>query len=179
MERAIDASTTVGAPLARCGELVLADPASVFADGRTADGRLAVLDLDVDLGAGASVRQCVTVDLGTPWRCEAAVGVPLRWTASGRERLFPRFAGRLLLSADGDDTRLTLEGGYIVPLGAIGRFGDGLLGRRLVRRSLAALVERIAGRLTAAVSGVAAPTGTVPAYPVDLTETGPSELHIG
>ncbi len=51
-------------------------------------------------------------------------------------------------SADGSDaSRLTVRGIYTVPLGPVGRFGDGVIGRRLARQSLIAFVEGLAGRL--------------------------------
>jgi hypothetical protein len=44
---------------------------------------------------------------------------------------------------------LSVAGVYTVPLGPVGRFGDGLIGRRLARQSLTAFLEDAAGRIEA------------------------------
>jgi hypothetical protein len=79
------------------------------------------------------------------------VVLPLRWRASGRDRLFPVFDGRLEATAapGGAGTVLSVVGVYTVPLGPVGRFGDGLIGRRLARQSLTAFLEDAARRIDA------------------------------
>jgi hypothetical protein len=72
------------------------------------------------------------------------VRVPLSWRAAAFERLAPIFEGELELRPDGRGSSLELRGYYVVPLGAAGRFGDGLIGRRVARRTAAGVLEAIA-----------------------------------
>ena len=151
MERPIEASTTIPAAFTRACEVFLDDPGAVFRETyrirEPRARRLFRTELSVDLGAGASVHQEVTLQEGSPQFSQAGLVVPLTWQASGRERFLPAFKGELEISEMRLGTGLRVTGIYTVPLGVVGRFGNGLMGRRLARRSLSALVERIGGRL--------------------------------
>ena len=75
---------------------------------------------------------------------------------------------------------MVLRGRYVVPLGSIGRFGDGVAGRRLARRSLVALLERIAVRLNAETERQAKSPALDPAeFVIEVVEQQHSELFIG
>ena len=134
------------------------DPGAVVTDedveqpAEPGDGRHLRSALGVELGATA-FRQAVDVELGQPHVTDADVVLPLRWRASGRDRLFPVFEGRLeaIPTTDGLGTVLSVTGVYTVPLGPVGRFGDGLIGRRFARQSLTAFLEDTARRLDAGV----------------------------
>lgn len=178
MQREIGATTSTATAFADVRDALLSDPARVLADRCTSDGQL-LFDLDIDLASGACFRQAVAVRLGRPQNSPTRLVLPLEWTASGRERLFPRFAGELVLAAHDEATRVVLVGRYVVPLGAIGRFGDGVAGRRLARRSLVALLERIAVRLTTETKRQAtSPTRSSP-FAIEVVEQQPSELYVG
>jgi len=183
MERSIDASTTVRVPLARAREVLLDDPFAVLSETQTADERrerIFQMDLGLDLGAGASVHQNVSVQLGIPKPVDDGLVLPLAWRATGREEWLPAFTGELSASEARHGTRLRLSGMYTVPLGVVGKFGDGVLGRRLARSSLRALVERLAGHLESEVQARLNAVGWRPApRPVDLREHGHSEIYIG
>jgi hypothetical protein len=106
------------------------------------------------VGPAPPIRHDVELELGEPEELDRAVVIPVRWHALGRERLFPRFAGELVVEHDVDaGARLRLSGRYAVPFGVVGRFGDGLAGRRVARRCMEDLLTRIASNLDAA-SGV-------------------------
>jgi hypothetical protein len=154
MERSIEASTIVGVAFARARQVLLDDPAVVFSElhtGRDSAVQTCRPELSVDLGAGASVHQEVTLEHGVPRPTDTGLVLPVTWHATGRERLLPTFRGELEVSDAGPGTCLRLTGIYTVPLGVVGRFGDGVLGRRLARGSLGALVTRLAGGLEAEV----------------------------
>ena len=76
-----------------------------------------------------------------------------RWTLDirpvGSERALPSFNGALTVGAADDSARLGVAGHYEPPLGWVGAFGDGVLGRRLVRQSLERFVTEMAERLDA------------------------------
>ncbi|HTW84443.1 MAG TPA: hypothetical protein VMD91_10275 [Candidatus Sulfotelmatobacter sp.] len=70
----------------------------------------------------------------------------IEWRAG--TRLFPHFHGTLRLRiADVEHTRLTFEGAYRPPAGALGLVFDALLGRRIAKSTMAELLDRIARAL--------------------------------
>lgn len=151
MKGSIQATTMIGLTFAQARQALLDDPATVLGKGSTVQGTCLAtfsMDLDVDLGSGASVHQEVTVQIGAPGSTdESMLVLPMKWRASEREHLLPVFDGTLDLSEAPLGTQIRLGGTYTVPLGLLGRFGDGVLGRRLARLSIGALVERVAARL--------------------------------
>lgn len=184
MEREIEASTAVRSPLGWAQGVLLDDPGSVLCDECSSADRAArrfrtVLSLDTT-GAGASVRQDVIIEVGaappvepdspSPDGDAAVVSLPISWRAAGFERLFPTFEGTLELAGPAAAPTLAVRGRYVVPLGPMGRFGDGLVGRRIARRSLAAFLESVAQRLDAEVDrAMSAPPCDVP-YPIAFRE---------
>ena len=180
MKRGIEASTTVQAPFERVRQMLSEDPAVVMgADvrpGGDRDGRFRS-ELGVELPTGGAIRKAVDIEVGAldpaaVGSSGAAAAMPLSWQASGHDRLFPVFEGHLRISHAGEGaTRLLVHGVYIVPLGPVGRFGDGLIGRRLARQSLTSFVADAARRLDTEVHRRTATVTWRPApYAIDLRE---------
>ena len=181
MKRGIEASTSLPVPFELAGRVLADDPAAVVADepaDRPAppdEGGHLRTSLGVELAATA-FRQAVDVELGPLHLTDGEASLPLRWRASGRDRLFPVFEGRLGATPDGAGTLLSVAGVYTVPLGPVGRFGDGLIGRRLARQSLTDFLEGAARRLDAAVHDRTASVSWRPsAYPVALREAAATD----
>lgn len=153
MERQLQASASVRAPLAFAADLLRDDPGSVFVDGSTTveqrRSRRFAVPVSAAVGSGTAVEQLVDLEVGTVGVEGNTATVPLRWEPVGRQRLLPTFAGELVLRADGPGrTDVELHGSYRVPLGpVVGRFGDTLVGRRIARQSLADLLDRTARRI--------------------------------
>ena len=64
--------------------------------------------------------------------------------------VFPVFDGELSVERDEQGAAvLWLRGVYAVPFGPVGRFGDGVGGRRVARRCIAGFLDDIARRLDA------------------------------
>lgn len=182
VKRDIEASTTLAVAYGQVSRVMAENPGDVVADRVSPEDRRArrfLTELGVDLGAGGAVRQAVEVEIGTPQVSPEATTVPLGWQADGRARLFPVFDGCLRAVPAHDSvpahdaaTTLTVAGTYVVPLGSVGRFGDGLIGRRLARQSLTAFLEDAAARIDAKVHRRLASVAWRPApYPVALRES--------
>ena len=180
MERLIEASTTIRVAFARAREVLLDDPGVVFSDAYTVQDRRAKRfrsELRVDLGVGTSVQQEVTLQVGVARSTETGIVLPLQWRPTGRARLVPVFKGELGASEARTGTELRLNGTYSVPLGVFGRFGDGVIGRQLARRSLGALVERLGWRLESEVERRLDSVGH--RGPGALHDHGRSEIYVG
>lgn len=143
MERAIDASAPLAGTRADAAELLRRDPRRLL-DG---DGRTYELTVHVS-GAGA-VHQEVELVLGSVREAEGELWVPLSWTPCDHRRVLPSFDGVLELLDGAAGAHLRISGTYTVPLGVVGRFGDGFVGRRIARQTLESLVADLARRVDA------------------------------
>jgi hypothetical protein len=150
MQGAIEAAAMTRVAFAPAREVVLDDPGVVFSDARIAyerHPRNFRTELTIDLGSGASVHQEVRLQLDDPQLHETGIVLPVRWRATGRERVLPAFDGALEVTAVRRGTSLRLKGTYTIPMGVVGRVGDAVGGRRVARKSLSVLVGRLARRL--------------------------------
>lgn len=175
VRRGIEASTTVKVDIDGARDVLADDPGVLVADVVTAADRRDrrfTTTLGVDLAGGGGVRHAVVVELGRPHPGGQQTALTLCWRAQAHQRLFPTFEGELQVEPEGPgETQLTVSGTYAVPLGPIGHFGDGLVGRRIARQSLASFVEQVAERLDREVHRRAASAAWHPApYPVALRE---------
>lgn len=164
MERDIEAATCISVPLAAACEQLRTDPGTVLPSS-----------IVTPVAAGTAVEQTVVVETGELQVEASAAGLPVSWTPEAHEKLLPSFRGRLVLVAESlSSTRLSIHGTYTVPLGAVGRFGDSLVGRRIARASITELVERVARALQGGYRA-ADQLDRAPAPPngVDLREHGP------
>lgn len=158
MERSIEATTIISASADRVRGLLASDPAVALTNPTT-------------LAAGG-LHHDVVVTLDEPELGAGGVSVPVSWHPVDHARLFPSFLGALEAEASVAGTRLRLIGSYSVPLGVVGQFGDGLVGRRLAQQSLQSLLASVAARIAAALAV------EPPAAPVAVVEQ-PSEVFIG
>jgi hypothetical protein len=153
VERHLEAHAALRTPPAEAERVLAAGPAALFGDHLTGG----IFPLAVPLGTAGAVHHDVRLEVGELRTAEGEAWVPLRWVPVGHERLLPDFAGVLeVLDGGGDDdppARLRLLGAYTVPLGAVGRFGDGVAGHRLARLTLATLVTELAARLDERANG--------------------------
>lgn len=193
MERQLQASASVRAPLAIAADLLRNDPGAVFVDGPTTVEQRRARRFSVPVGAavgsGTALEQLVELEIGTVRVEGGTATVPLRWEPAGHQRLLPTFVGELVLRAGGSGrTDVELNGSYRVPLGpVVGRFGDTLVGRRIARQSLGSLIARAALRLDLVVDRRREDLPRSTPYNADLREpdhthqhdTGRSEHFIG
>jgi hypothetical protein len=153
MERSIDVGARAEVPFEAACATLAADPVGVFGGVAVLDGERFTIELGVDVSASASVVQEVEVDFALLSRDDELARFGVCWRAVGHPDLFPVFGGDVELRRAGEGVQVRLSGYYRLPLGALGRFGDAVLGHRFVRRSLEALVGDVArGLETAAAS---------------------------
>jgi hypothetical protein len=139
MERVVDVWTVLESPADRVRRVIARHPQRL----------LDVAELGVEWGQHhLGVHQRVDVELGSVTERDGTLTVPIAWRAPGHVALVPAVAGAIVVErADSGRGLLALRGTYTVPLGAVGRFGNGVLGHRAVRRSLEALLAELARRI--------------------------------
>ena len=149
MEHFIEACASIDLSFEACSDFLSGDVDKLFDDIPTAGPRGDDLQtvLSINLGAGATVRQQVTLDVGQPRATRRVLVRNVAWRATGHGRYLPRFSGQLEALPDGPRTKLRLSGAYTVPLGVVGKFGDSVLGHRLAAQSLQTLIESVGARI--------------------------------
>ena len=104
--------------------------------------------------AGLPVRKRVAVEIGSPVKTSTWAVVPLTWTATGPEGLFPKMTGKIEVAPTSkDETRLTVSGMYEPPLGRLGGQLDEAVMHNIAEGTVRELAEQIAARLETAVRG--------------------------
>ena len=172
MNRHIEASAELRATLDQAGGVLAADPGRVLTEYSTPeDSEARCFHSVLEVGpASGGVHHSVEIYIGD-FATDGSFRVPLRWAAYGHRHLLPSFDGELTLSGAAPGSRLALTGTYTVPLGPLGRFGDGLAGRRLAQQSIAGFVEGIASRLDGEVDRRTQPVASPPGpHPASLRE---------
>ena len=129
------------------------------------------IDVGATLGRGWSLHQEVVLSLRAAdppapgqrrWQ--------IVWQPPGGGRLVPSFRGTLDATVDGEGTRLRLAGSYRPPLGPVGAVGDGLIGHRIARQTVAAFLSGLAGRIDREASRPALATFKPAPYPENLRD---------
>jgi len=184
VETALDVTAQVKAGAERVIQILSSDPAGVLTGMASVDQAAFVAEMAVEVGGGTSLVQEVDVVFGRqPADDDTVCRFGLSWQARDHQGAFPVFAGALEVHPDGTGSRLRLCGRYSVPLGAVGAFGDRLVGHRLACRSIQAFLEAAAARIDAALTRKLDTVDSVdlPDAPDETVTTGaePSELYLG
>jgi hypothetical protein len=148
MERWIAVRAPLASAFAHATDVLMDDAPSILPNATTVGDGTAFVDLTVEVpGRAGAVRHDVKVMLGVPCSAEGETWVPITWEPAGHARLLPNFDGVLEVVATDDGTELSITGTYRIPLGAVGRFGDGVIGRRIAQQSIRGLATRMAGEI--------------------------------
>jgi hypothetical protein len=179
MERWITARTAIAMSFERASQYLMGDPSALLRGDRAiADGSGWITALSVETRNGASVRQDVVVTLGPPCSAEGETWVPIEWQPVAHAQLLPSFTGVVELVDGPEGADLAITGIYDVPLGFVGRFGDGLVGRRIAQSSIRTLLDGMARKLRGVEADELVHASWRPApYPISLRERPVPELH--
>jgi hypothetical protein len=137
----------LAAPFAEAETSLLADPArwlpAILVDAEDRGNRL-LADVGFRLGDERRVDKQVEVAVGEPYRMPGKTLLPITWTATGGEGLFPSLEGDLELAALGEHrTQLSLSARYKPPLGPVGRALDRALLHRVAEATVKDFVDRV------------------------------------
>ncbi|MGA7228758.1 MAG: hypothetical protein WBZ40_13520 [Acidimicrobiia bacterium] len=106
-------------------------------------------DLRARVGPGEDgLAKEVRLDLGTAEIHRSGLIYPLKWSATGARGLFPKMDADLILSHAGKEkTKISFEGTYEPPLGAVGQVVDRIVLRRVAESTVKTWVDALARSL--------------------------------
>ncbi len=106
--------------------------------------------LQAEIGPpGSPIAKTVTLEVGGMGRRGDAYVFPIAWWATGASRLFPRMEGEITVAPIGSArSRISFQGNYEPPLGALGR----ILDRSVLGRVADSTVKEWMDRLMASAS---------------------------
>jgi hypothetical protein len=123
----------------------------ILEDAEDRGSRL-LADVGFAFGEERRVDKQVQVQIGAPYRIPRKTLVPITWSATGSERLFPSLEGDLELAALGERrTQLSISASYSPPLGAVGRALDRALLHRVAEATVKDFLDRVVEEVGAAV----------------------------
>ncbi|WP_436793462.1 hypothetical protein [Actinospongicola halichondriae] len=183
MERPIATEVVAQVSLPRVQAIIDRDPGiafgSVVGSGPSCRFRTTIT---VEGPGGVSMSHPIEIEARTSRSEDTGSTLEFAWSPSGGgEALLPTFSGRLeLVPAGPPATTFRLDGDYQIPLGALGRFGDGVIGHRIARQSVRGLLEAIVGRIERESLDHSRRAPTIPApHAPDLRRSPRSESPIG
>jgi hypothetical protein len=91
----------------------------------------------------------VAIALGEPYRMPGKTVVPMTWSATTVDRLFPQLDADLEIAAlGGVRTQLSISARYRPPMGILGRMLDRALLHRVAEATIKDFVDRVGDRLS-------------------------------
>jgi hypothetical protein len=97
---------------------------------------------------GVPVRKRVAIAFGDPVKTSTWAVIPISWTATSIQKLFPVMNGKVEVAPSSkDETRLTVSGMYEPPLGKLGEQLDEALMHHVAEGTVRELAESIAKKL--------------------------------
>ena len=177
MERALEATVRVEAEPEPVIEILSSDPAGILTGMPSPDTEAFAAEIAVELGAGTTLAHEVDVAFGRLPDAGAVGRFGLSWRAHDHQGALPAFGGDLEVHPDGKGSRLHLSGHYSLPLGPVGGFGDRLLGHRIARRSVQALLEAAGARIDAELAQKHNDDGSIARPPTENVTVTIEDVH--
>jgi hypothetical protein len=92
----------------------------------------------------------VEIRLGTPYRIPSKTLLPMSWSATGAERLFPQLDADIEVAALGPHrTQLSISARYRPPMGVLGRALDRAMLHRVAEATIKDFLDRVGERIRA------------------------------
>jgi len=177
MERALEASVRVEAEPEDVIEILSIDPAGILTGMPSPDTGAFAAEITVELSGGASLAHEVDV-VFRRLPDDGPVGrFGLSWRAHDHQGALPAFGGALEVHPAGEGSRLQLSGHYSLPLGAVGGFGDRLLGHRIARHSVQAFLQAAGARIDAELAQKGHAGGSVVGPPTENVTVTIDDVH--
>jgi hypothetical protein len=102
---------------------------------------------------GHRVDKRVEIELGPPFHFPAKTTLPLTWTATGTERLFPSLDADMEIASLGPNrTQLAISARYRPPFGGVGRALDRALLHRVAEATIKDFLDRVGEGIAAEAS---------------------------
>lgn len=115
---------------------------------------------EVGFGTERRVTHKVALSFGLPMVLESKTLVPIRWTPTGAQGLFPSLDADLDVAALGPDrTQLSINARYQPPFGSLGKAVDRALLHRVAEATLKDFLDGLGDAIAAEASGRSAATG--------------------
>jgi hypothetical protein len=134
-------------PFAEVEARLLEDPGSWvpgIAEGAETRGERLLAEVGFPVSDERRVAKGVEIELGKPYRVPSKTILPLTWTATGPEALFPALEADLEIAALGAErTQLSISGRYRPPLGLLGRALDRALLHRVAEATVKEFVDAV------------------------------------
>ncbi len=103
------------------------------------------------LGGERRVGKRVEVRVGDAHRMPGKTMLPITWTATGEQRLFPSLEGDLELAAVGEHRcQVSMSARYYPPLGTVGRILDRALFHRVAEATVKDFLDRVVEQINGA-----------------------------
>lgn len=148
-------SVQIPRPVTACTDALLMGPRTWFP--RLSKKNVGMVRADF---AGFPIYKRVVVELGIPTRTMTWTVIPLQWKATFPSRLFPKMVGRIEIApVDSRNSRLTVSGKYLPPLGRFGKRADHAFMSHVADSTIRKLAESIASRIEAVVVSRPEPDG--------------------
>ena len=113
---------------------------------------------EVGFGSDLRIARKVAVELGRPVKMEAKTVVPLRWSPSAGQGLFPTLDADLEVAPLGTHrTQLSMNARYQPPFGQLGKMVDRALLHRVAEATIKDFLDRV-GEAIAVEAGGSAPS---------------------
>jgi hypothetical protein len=136
-------------------QALLSDPSS-WVPGLAIDaedrGRRLLAEVGFEVDQDRRIDKEVQIEIGQPFVFPTKTMLPISWTATGAERIFPQLEADIEIAALGPSrTQLSMSARYRPPLGAFGRVLDRALLHRVAEATIKDFLDRVGERLRARI----------------------------